>query len=184
MSRTPASLLERLRQPNEDHAWSRFVSLYTPMMFAWARQVGLQESDAADLVQDVFTLLVQKLPSFAYDQHGSFRAWLKTVTLNQWRARCRRLAVRREGNALPDLAEESGEEYWEREYRQHLVRHALRVMQSDFEPKTWQACWELVVNDQPAAKVAEQLGIRIGTVYAAKCRVLARLRQELAGLVD
>ena len=57
-------------------------------------------------------------------------------------------------------------------------------MQTDFEPKTWKACWAMVVEDRPAAQVAEELGISVGTVYAAKCRVLARLRQELAGLLS
>ena len=55
------SLLERLRRPDDCEAWNRFVELYTPLIFAWARQVGLQESDAADLVQDVFALLITEL---------------------------------------------------------------------------------------------------------------------------
>jgi RNA polymerase sigma-70 factor (ECF subfamily) len=185
MTKTPVSLLERLRQPNEQEAWSRFVELYTPVIYTWARQVGLQESDAADLVQDVFTMLLQKLPDFTYDHHGSFRAWLKTITLNKWRENRRRPLARREGGGPPpELAAQEAEAFWEAEYRQHVVSQALRVMQVDFEPNTWQACWEMVVNDQPAARVAEKLGVSVGTVYAAKCRVLARLRQELAGLVD
>jgi RNA polymerase sigma-70 factor (ECF subfamily) len=186
MTTTPVSLLERLRRPNEHEAWGRFVALYTPLIYTWARRVGLQESDAADLVQDVFTLLLQKMPHFVYDRHGNFRAWLKTVTLNQWRANRRRAAARREGDRPPPdvAASDDGEAFWETEYRQHVVGQALRVMQIDFEPKTWQACWEVVVEGQPAARVAQKLGVSVGTVYAAKCRVLARLRQELAGLVD
>jgi RNA polymerase sigma-70 factor (ECF subfamily) len=184
MTTTPASLLERLRLPDPGDAWDRFVALYTPLIYSWARQVGLQESDAADLVQEVMTLMLQKLPGFAYDRHGSFRAWLKTVTLNQWRAACRRAVARREAGPPPDVPAAQAEAFWEAEYRRHLVGQALRIMQADFEPKTWQACWEVVVHDRPAAEVASQLGISVGTVYAAKCRVLARLRQELAGLVD
>jgi RNA polymerase sigma-70 factor (ECF subfamily) len=190
MTGTPVSLLERLRQPDDHAAWDRFVALYTPLIFAWARQVGLQESDAADLVQDVFTLLIQKMPHFVHDRQGSFRAWLKTVTLNHWRANCRRAANRMQGSGastapLPEpVATNELEAFWEAEYRQHLVGQALRIMKADFEPKTWQACWEMVVDDQPAALVAQKLGISVGTVYAAKCRVLARLRQELSGLVD
>jgi RNA polymerase sigma-70 factor (ECF subfamily) len=82
MDKTPASLLHRLRQPNAVDAWPRFVELYTPLLYYWAKRLGLQQQDAADLVQDVFVLLVQKLPEFAYDRHKSFRGWLRTVTLN------------------------------------------------------------------------------------------------------
>jgi RNA polymerase sigma-70 factor, ECF subfamily len=74
MTKTPASLLERLRQPFEQEAWERFVSLYTPLIYAWGRQVGLQEQDAADLVQEVFVKLVQILPTFTSDGHAQHLA--------------------------------------------------------------------------------------------------------------
>jgi RNA polymerase sigma-70 factor (ECF subfamily) len=185
MTITPVSLLERLKQPVDQKAWSRFVDLYSPLIYSWARQVGLQDTDAADLVQDVFSLLVPKMADFAYDRQGSFRAWLKTVTLNKWRENGRRVAARPVGQPYPEqVATEESDAFWEVEYRQHVVTQALQVMQTDFEPKTWKACWALVVEDRPAAQVAEELGVSVGTVYAAKCRVLARLRQELAGLLS
>lgn len=185
MTDTPASLLERLRLPHEQQAWSRFVALYTPVIYFWARRIGLQESDASDLVQDVFIVLLKKLPGFTYDRQGSFRAWLKTVTLNHWRAKRRLASARRTtGQPLPEPAAKEAEAFWEQEYRERLVGQALRLMQNDFEPNTWQACWQMVVDGRPAAEVARKLGVSVGTVYAAKCRVLARLRQELAGMMD
>ena len=74
MTKTPSSLLERLRQPFEAAAWEQFVSLYTPLIYSWGRRVGLQEQDAADLVQDVFVTLVQVLPTFTYDRHKASAA--------------------------------------------------------------------------------------------------------------
>src|ERR1700730_18807813 len=82
MDRTPASLLEQVRNPADQEAWKRFVRLYTPLLFHWAHRIHLQDQDAADLVQDVFTVLFQKLPEFRYDPARSFRAWLRTVHLN------------------------------------------------------------------------------------------------------
>jgi len=188
MNTTPVSLLERLRRPGEPEAWERFVQLYTPLLYYWARRVGLQTQDAADLVQDVFAVLVQKLPEFTYDEHKSFRAWLRTVTLNKWRDRCKHRATARiAGNeaALSELASpDETAAFEEAEYRQHLVSHALQVMQADFQPATWKACWEYVVADRPAADVARELAITVNAVYLAKARVLARLRQELQGLLD
>ena len=75
MHTTPPSLLEQVRRPDDQQAWRRFVDLYTPLLFSSARRVGLTELDAADLVQDVFTLLVRKLPEFQYDRNKGFRAW-------------------------------------------------------------------------------------------------------------
>jgi RNA polymerase sigma-70 factor, ECF subfamily len=183
MTITPVSLLDRLRTPADQAAWARFVDLYSPLVYSWARQTGLQPADCADLVQDVFTLLVQKMPEFVHRPNGSFRAWLKTVTLNKWRERGRRAAVRTAtGDALPDIPDEASEAFWESDYRRLLVGRALALMEQDFEPGTWKACWAVAVEGRPAAEVAAEQGVSIGTIYAAKCRVLARLRQELAGM--
>src|SRR3954469_13630687 len=87
---TPASLLERLRQPEATGAWTRFVELYTPLLFAWAGRLGLQEADAADLVQEVLLALHRTLPAFVYDPHRRFRHWLRTVLVNKHRENLRR----------------------------------------------------------------------------------------------
>ena len=65
----------------------------------------------------------------------------------------------------------------------YLVRRALELMKADF-PDSWQACWEVVVENRSPAEVAAQLGISVGAVNAAKFRVLTRLREELARLTD
>lgn len=186
MHTTSRTLLEKLRQPNENAAWARFVELYTPFLFSWARRLGLQDSDAADLVQEVFTLLLDKLPLFAYDGGKSFRGWLRTVALNQWRATCRKRVNAPAGGGIDpeNLQAPSEEAFWEEEYRKHLVGRALALMQAEFQPTTWKACWECVVNDRPAPEVAAELGLNPGAVRAAKFRVISRLRQELDGLLD
>src|SRR5262249_42584679 len=93
MLTTSASLLNRLKGGNEQEAWRRFVLLYTPLLYCWGGRLGVQEADAADLVQDVFTLLYQKLPGFTYLPEKSFRAWLRTVLVNRWREGRRRRAL-------------------------------------------------------------------------------------------
>jgi RNA polymerase sigma-70 factor (ECF subfamily) len=184
---TPASLLERLRRPDQQDAWARFVDLYTPLLYYWARRMGCQETDAADLVQEVLTLLVRKLPEFTYDRHRSFRSWLRTVTLNKWREGHRKNGGGRlETNAeLPEPAAAAAAlAFEESEYRQYLVQRALRALQGEFPVSTWKAFWEYAVVGRDAAEVAAELRLSVGSVYAAKSRALTRLRQELAGLLD
>jgi RNA polymerase sigma-70 factor (ECF subfamily) len=189
MTRTPLSLLERLRQPFAPDAWDRFVSLYTPLIYTWGRQVGLQEQDVSDLVQEVFVKLVQVLPTFTYDAHkGGFRRWLRTVTLNTWRDQCKRRSDRPLPGNEAALAEVSApdeqEAFWEAEYRLHLVNRAMEVMQADFQTATWQAFWEQVAVGRRAKEVAAELGMSTGAAYAARFRVLDRLRQELGGMLE
>ena len=188
MNTTSVSLLERLRLPAEQEpAWNRFVQLYTPLLYHWARRLGMPSADAADLVQEVFALLVRELPLFVYDPGKSFRGWLRTVTLNKWRDLGRRRAAAPAGGdaGLADApAADDVASFDEAEYRAHLVKRALQLMQAEFHPTTWKACWEYVVADRPAADVARELGVTVNAVYLAKSRVLARLRQELEGLLD
>jgi RNA polymerase sigma-70 factor (ECF subfamily) len=185
---TPASLLERLRQPGQEQAWSRLVELYTPLLYAWARRAGLHAEDAADLLQDVFAILVRKLPDFTYDSHRSFRAWLRTLLMNRWRDGRRRAAVRPAEVGHPDLdalaASASDEFFADAEYYRQLVGQALRLIRPEFRDVTWKAWTGHGLEGRPAAEVARELGLSEGAVFAAKFRVLQRLRRELQGLLD
>ena len=185
MLSTSVTLLQRLKTPDDHAAWQRFVDLYSPLLIFWGQRSGLNEADAADVAQDVLLLLLNKLPEFQYDPQQSFRAWLRTVVLNKIRERFRRRATPQGSLGLSGIAapDDLGEA-WEDEYRQHLVARALTIMKTDFEPATWQACWEQIVSGRSAAEVGRELGLSEGAVYVAKCRVLRRLRQELQGLLD
>lgn len=114
MDTTPVSLLEQLRHPNAaPAAWGRFVDLYAPLLYRWGRGLGLQESDAVDLGQDVFGILVKELPKFSYRPDGSFRAWLKTIFRNRWRNTLKGQPVTLGGEQwaeIPDPNEDQKEE--------------------------------------------------------------------------
>ncbi len=90
MYTTSIGLLDQLRDQAASQSWIRFVELYTPLLHYWASRLpGMQEADINDLVQDVFLILLAKLPTFHYDQGRSFRAWLRQLLLNRWRNRNR-----------------------------------------------------------------------------------------------
>lgn len=182
MTQTSASLLERLRQPNQPEAWARFVRLYTPLLYTWARAAGASGSDAADLVQDVFVVVLETLPGFTYDRHQSFRAWLRTVTFNRWRDLVKRRRPLLVDAPEPEIADPLPA-LWEREYQRHLAARALELMQAEFQPNTWRACWLSVVEGRSAADIGAELGMSENAVWVARSRVLRRLRQELRGLL-
>jgi RNA polymerase sigma-70 factor (ECF subfamily) len=186
MDLTCASLLERLRQPADAEAWEHFVELYTPVLFAWSRGMGLQDADASDLVQDVLAGLVRSMPGFTFDPNRSFRAWLRTVLVNQWRASRRKKAVRLGAGGPIDLENVPAETeaFGEAEYRKHVAARALTLIRNEFQPSTWQAFWLSVVEGLTAEETGTRLGLSAGAVRMAKLRVTNRLRQELHGLLD
>lgn len=188
MHTTPITLLDRLRDTQDETAWRRLVRLYAPLLFFWARRCGESEHDAADLVQEVFIAILRTLPTFRHDSRdGRFRGWLRTIMLNKLRDRKRRQARADKvlaQHAAEPLLPDDAEGFWEAEYHEELARRALRLMQAEFAPTTWRACWETVVQGRETGEVAAELGISENAVYVAKCRVIRRLRQELIGLVE
>jgi len=188
MNSTSASLLLRLKSINDNEAWGRFVELYTPLIFYWARKSGLNQQDAADLSQEVLTLLVNKIPEFHYNSGKSFRSWLRTVTLNKHREQLRRKTLRYDAatqSALINFADSSeSQQFWEKDYQVQLIHRAIELMRPDFESKTWDACREFMTSEKPANQIAQETGVSVWTIYSAKSRMLKRLRQELDGLLD
>lgn len=188
MSTTSVTLLQRVRARSDNQAWERFVTIYTPFLLACSRRAGLNDHDAGEMVQEVFVHLLDQLPKFEYDEgRRSFRGWLKTVTVNKCRERWRKRAPVALGESaleLEGLAAVEDEAFWEQEYRDHLMQRALEIMQNEFEPKTWKACWEFTVSGRKASDVAAELGMTEAAVFMAKSRVLKRLREELGGLIE
>jgi RNA polymerase sigma-70 factor, ECF subfamily len=186
MNETSPTLLERLRRPDDHAAWGQFVQLYTPLLYHWAQRLGLQSAEAADLVQDVFVNVLRAMPEFRYDGRRSFRAWLCTLARNKFRDARRKHAPIAAGSgldAMPD-GHDPFAEIDETEYRGFLTDRALQLAKREFAPATWQAFWGVVVDGRPAAEVADECGISANAVYLARGRVLRRLRESLAGLLE
>lgn len=181
---TPASLLQRLNEHSLAEDWERFVRLYTPVLYAWARRLGLAPESATDLTQDVFVVLTRSLKTFRYDPKQRFRGWLWTVLINQHRSNLRRRTEAPAARELELVGEDNVAAWIDTDYRDHLVAQALELMRAEFPEHTWKACWEYVVKERPAAEVATELGITVNAVHLAKSRILRRLREELDGLLD
>ena len=180
MPTTRLSLLERLRTPGDGQAWGQFVDLYAPLMMLWAKRLGLQDADSGDLVQDVMTQLVRAFPNFHYDQDASFRAWLKTVFLNKHRERCRKRIPTTIGEpSMFDQIVAPSDQAEEAEDRKLLIQRGLELIRDEFSPSVWEAFWQYAVCGRSPTEVAHDLGLRLGTIYSSKSRVLNRLRLEI-----
>lgn len=186
MHTTSATLLERIRHLGDGDAWSQFVRTYSPVLYGWARQMGLSHDDAVDLTQDVFAILIQKLPEFDYDAHKRFRGWLWTITRRRWCDRQRRASLPVDRTHDPNDVPAGGSDAIlldEAEFRAHLVRHVVPTLRGRFHDSTWRAFWKHVVDGRPVAEVAAEEGLTVAAVYKAKLRVTAHLHKELGDLV-
>lgn len=191
---TSRSLLAGVRA-RDAAAWDRLVDLYAPLVRAWCRRARLGEQDAADVVQEVFQTVAERIDAFRRDRRGdSFRGWLRAITRSRIVDHLRRgdreprgaggSSVMQRWNELPGAAEgESARRAVDPAVRALLERALARIRPS-FRPRTWRAFWACAVEGRPHRDVAEELGVSPGAVRVAKCRVLQRLRAELGETTD
>ena len=190
---TRASLLLRIRDPHDGEAWRQFVKIYASVVYGFARKRGLQDADAADLMQEVFRAIAGAAGRLEYDpRRGSFRAWLYTVTRNKLYnfldGRKRQVQGSGDSGAQEMLEEKSIHEEdaaaWDREYERRLFAWAAEQVRGEFQQATWQAFWQTAVEGKNAREVGTALGLSPGAVYVAKSRVLARLKQQIQQVQD
>ena len=186
---TQPSLLVRIRDERDGESWSRFVEVYTPAIYGFLQQQGLQDADAADLTQDVMAGVAKAIKSFDYQpQRGRFRGWLFTVVRNRlrnfWRSAARRSVTKGDAEAYQRLLEQPDErsdaiENWDREYEHRLFVCASEQVRPKVQESTWRAFWSTAVEGESPASVAVRLEMSTAAVRLAKARVLARIIPEI-----
>lgn len=194
MTETSASLLDRVRQQTDSQAWQRLLAVYTPLIRGWLRRdVRLKEQDADDVVQEVLAVVARRIALFDRQRTGSFRAWLKSITLNCIRQILRK-SQRHDGGAggddilerLQQLEDPLGlmSLQWDREHDEFVMKQLLTDVRRHFTDSTWRAFERVALDDASADDVAAELGMTANAVFIARSRVMTRLRQEAAGLID
>jgi RNA polymerase sigma factor (sigma-70 family) len=186
---TRPSLLLRIRDANDSDSWADFATIYGPVIRGYCRLRGLQEADADDVSQEVLAQVARSIDSFDYEPgRGRFRDWLGVLTRNKI---VRFLEVKGRGvpgagldfSTVP-LSSPGEDPEWLAEFHARVLEAALVRIRDDFEPGTWDAFERIWGGDRPAPEVARALGMTIDAVYAAKSRVLRRLRNEVLAVAD
>lgn len=182
---TRDSLLLQVKDPEDREAWDEFVEIYQPVILRTAMARGLQDADAHDLSQQVLIAVAGAIGRWKReDQKVRFRHWLRRVTKNATINALTRgpKDVARGGWSVLDRLVEipandnATEELMELEYRRELYLHAVEIVRENVNAATWEAFEMTVINDVAMEEAVERLGTTIGKVYAARSRVMRRLR--------
>ncbi len=191
---TRASLIQRLRNWQDQSSWNDFFNVYWRLIYGVARKAGLSDAEAQDVVQETLISVAKHIPSFRYDPKiGSFKTWLLTMTrwriIGQFRKRQpqaadpsnstnRTPAVER----IPDPSSASLDALWETEWQANLLAAALENLKRTLDPQKYQVFDFYVNKNWPPEKVAEAFHITVGHVYQIKHRVTEALRLEVSRL--
>lgn len=193
MTETSVSLLDRVRCQSDGEAWKRLANVYSPLIRGWMRRdLLLSDHDADDVLQEVLTVVARRVAEFDRQRTGSFRAWLKSITVN-----CLRAFAKKHRNhagtgdsAVLDLLNQIEDpdadlsQQWDREHDECVMKQLLDDVKKHFTESTWLAFQRTALENAPAEIVAAELGMTANAIFIARSRVMTRLRQEAAGLVD
>ena len=191
---THDSLLVQVRSPANREAWDEFALIYRPVIYRLARHRGLQDADAQDLAQRVLMAVASAIGRWEKSNESvRFRHWLRRVARNAIVNALSRQPLDRAagGSSVQELLLEqphvdpqsdARDAQIELEYRRELYLRAARMVRGDVEPETWRAFEMTVIENRSIDEAAVELDKPVGTIYAARSRIMRRLRQEVKEL--
>ena len=190
---TRDSLLVRVRDRHDRDAWDQFAAIYRPVVYRLARTRGMQDADAQDLTQKVLVSIAGAIGDWERtDQNTRFRHWLRKVAkhavLNALSRKPKDLA----GGGTTATMQlhqhqddvNSCEAELDLEYRRQLYRRAAEIVRSRADETTWLAFSMTMVDGATIADTAQSLNKSEGVIYAARSRIMKRLRDAIRELED
>lgn len=197
---TRHSLLDRLRDWEDQASWREFFNTYWKFIYSVAIRSGLSDQEAEDVVQETVLSVAKKMPEFVYDPAVcSFKGWLMHVTrlriIDQLRRR-QPSSPQSPGSAgdsrqtpaverIPDPA--SGVELdatWDGEWERNLVDAAMERVKLRVKPEHYQIFYLSAVKGLKTGEVARMLQVNIGQVYLIRHRLAKEVKREVDRLKE
>ena len=194
---TRRSLIERLRDLDDQPSWREFFDTYWELLFGAAIRAGLSDQEAEDVVQETVIGVARKMADFKYDPAVcSFKGWLMHVT------RCRiadRFRRRRSQNVpltmprvadtttdtvlnLPDPTADVLESIWNEEWQKNIVDVAMERVRRQANPEHYQIFHLHAVKGLGVRDVAKLTGASLPKVYVTYHRVANLVKAEVRRL--
>lgn len=178
---------------SQSSGWSYLLDSYGPFVRQILRRKGLDESSASDVAQNVMAIVARKISEFERERTGSFRTWLRRITINCLRdyQKSRQYRSRAHGGTeMLDLAsamEDASSELtkaWNEEHAQHVLDELLKAVAPEFTEKSINVFRQLAVDNKPVEDVARELGMTKNACVVARSRVFRRLKAIANELFD
>ena len=185
---TRSSVLRAVADTENEAAWQRLFDLYAGFVFSIARSKGLNDADADDIVQVVFTDLARNLPTFQYDRaKGKFRAYLSGLV--NWRVMDKLKVGKRDADKASfweeaKVAASSDDDgFAEREWQAAALEEALRRIKPDVNPEHYAAFVASAIEGQDTETVMRLYGISSDNLYQIRKRLTAKLRETVVSVL-
>jgi RNA polymerase sigma-70 factor (ECF subfamily) len=197
---TRRSLLDRLRNWEDQTSWRDFFDTYWKFIYSVAVRSGLSDQEAEDVVQETVVSVAKKMPEFVYDPaRCSFKGWLMHVTrlriVDQFRRRqpaFQQAPAADDGSRrtptverVPDVAATGQQDAtWDDEWERNLVDAALERVKLGVKPEHYQVFYLSAVKGLRPGEVARMLQVSLGQVYLIRHRLAKEVKREVSRLKE
>ncbi|MDP7029483.1 MAG: sigma-70 family RNA polymerase sigma factor [Phycisphaerales bacterium] len=161
-------------------AWVAFDTRYGGVIRGYARRFGVRGQEEDDIVQEVYLGLHNLRDGVQYNRAtGRFRNYLMVATRNAVRTRLRKsaVAVVEDIDALANPAQDA---LWDHQWAESMLQRALADLQRSMTPAHYDAFERYGRRGEPAAAVAECLGMTPENVRMIKHRSIRMLQKIVA----
>lgn len=186
-NREPRTSLLWAVQQADPEAWRQLHTLLNPVLFHWCRDRGIDGHEAENICQEVWFTVHRHITTFHRDQPGqSFLAWLWTIANSRIIDHIRQQQDEPRAPGGSDFHQQLQHVAAPHDTSQEsfafsvFYRRVLELAQARFEPQTWQIFWAIVIEDKPAATVAQEFNVTLQVVYTSSHRVRKHVREVLA----
>lgn len=172
---TKASLLGRLKNPEDQSSWQEFFDTYSKLIYGVARKAGLNEVDARNVLHATTESVAEHMPKFKYDPKiGSFKAWLLSLTRLQIIAE----ACKPRSAVATNSAAGAVDRLWEKEWEINILEAAVANVKRRLEPAKYQI-YDFCVNKKSSPeKVAAVFGLLVDQVLDAQREITEMIQAE------
>lgn len=186
--------IKPLQDPTRDEgAWRAFIARYSPLVYRLAKKKGLDRDEAETIFQEFCMQMLRKLPKFEYDpSKGRFRDWVLTVSLNlirhYWRTKAaedkRRRRIFEQMQSAGEFEPTGAAEWWHAAENARRLQLALEALRGEISERDFDIFERLTMREEPVAAVADSHGLSANAVYGVKFRVLRRVREIAADILE
>jgi RNA polymerase sigma-70 factor (ECF subfamily) len=164
---TKATLLGRLKNAQDQTSWQEFFDTYSRLIYGVARNAGLSDEDAQDVLQATMDRVAEQMPKFRYDPRiGSFKGWLLNLTRLEIvrRSLKRRPSSDRKSEKAVAEADPSGhsvERLWDTAWQNNLTEASVANVKRRLDPKKYQIYDLHMKRKWSLEKVATAFGVTV-----------------------
>jgi RNA polymerase sigma factor (sigma-70 family) len=187
---TRQTLLKKLQLNLSEESWEEFIYFYKNFIYSIIKTMGINETDADDIYQQVLVRIWKSIKNFnAKQKKGSFRSWIYKITQNTTLTFIAKSSTKKSKMAEIQLDVEDKvhspeiDQIIDEQWNRHISKMAFKNIAERISEKALEA-FTSQFNGETPEDTARRLGLEKRTIYIYRARIKQKLMAEISNLKE